>query len=137
MAIQAVVGNVRPGAYKPLCKRLIPFQNLFPLFEPMQLLGLRGPEVFGMVNRMAVELFIFIKVFNVRLSGKFSRRLEQAGFFQNGSNIGAHELQPPSAKEIGHWFEKWHQNKAAGRLVPLYIYSDEPAKRGRKIPQKK
>jgi hypothetical protein len=99
MAIQAVIGEVNLPSHKPFCPGAIPFENLVPLFEPVEFAGNVRPEFVGLVYRFLIKTLVFIERLYVGLLGEFGRALELASLIQNGIDIRALGID---ASFIGH-----------------------------------
>ncbi|GBD36159.1 hypothetical protein HRbin36_01280 [bacterium HR36] len=68
--IQAVKACIELATDKPLRKRFLPLQNLLPLTEPMQYLGLFRPETFGVIVSPLPECPVFVQTLDMRLLGE-------------------------------------------------------------------
>jgi hypothetical protein len=89
MPIQAVVREVDLAAHKPFCPRTIPFQNFVPLLEPVHLACNARPEFIRVVDRLIVNMLVFLEALNVRLLTEFRRTLKLPLLVQDGINVGA------------------------------------------------
>src|SRR5579875_1403656 len=55
MAVHAVVCHVQLAAHKPLGPGSLPFEHLIPPLDPIQTLGFRSPERFGVLARTLIN----------------------------------------------------------------------------------
>jgi len=85
--VDAVIAEVGSTADEPLGPGEIPIKNLVPGFEPMELTGCTGPELFRILNGLPVKRFVFLKALDVRLGAKLRGRRKDAVFTQCGINI--------------------------------------------------
>src|SRR5436305_3218010 len=90
--IEAVVREIELAAHEPLRPGAIPFQNLVPLLEPVQLARDTRPERVGIVNRLLIEPLVLREVLDMGLRRKFRRALELALLLQNGIDIGGSRI---------------------------------------------
>src|SRR5215510_13920653 len=66
MPIETVVRNIGLAADKPLGKRLFPFENLIPFFEPVKFAGNLGPESIGIFNGTLIDAIVIFAAFDMR-----------------------------------------------------------------------
>ena len=85
--VETVVAEVGFAAHEPFGVGQIPFEDLVPGLEPVQMLGHRGPEAFGVVNRLAIERLVLGEAVDVRLLGELRRRGKDAVFTKCGIKI--------------------------------------------------
>src|SRR5215470_7363186 len=78
MPIDAVDGDVELTPDEPFCKWWIPLQHFLPLLEPVQLSCDAGPEFTRIFHRKVINFFVLSERFDIRLSRKFRRRLEDS-----------------------------------------------------------
>src|SRR5271166_1730650 len=83
MAVETVVGEINLAADKPFCPRVIPFEDLVPLLEPVQLAGNPAPELIGLLDRLFIKLFVFFYALDVSVAAEGDGRLEAALFLEN------------------------------------------------------
>ena len=88
VAVETVIRKIDLAADEPLCPGTIPFENLVPLFEPVQFGGNARPELVGVVDRFLVELFVLGETFDVRMLRELSGRFELALLLQDGVDVG-------------------------------------------------
>src|SRR6266850_573327 len=87
MTVEAIVGQIELAADEPLCKWLFPLQHLFEWLEPNQLVfGLFAPKLFRGTDRFVVKFPVFRQRFESTAFRKLLRRVENAGFLENGSD---------------------------------------------------
>src|SRR5215813_9165440 len=65
MPIQAVVRNIDLIADKPLGKRLVPFEDLIPFFEPVKFAGNLGPESIRIFDRTSIDTIVIFAAFDM------------------------------------------------------------------------
>ena len=87
VAVDAVVAEVDLAADKPLRPGQVPFEDLGPGREPVQLLRDRTPEGFGIVDGLFVEGLVFLKGLDVRFRGEIRRRGEDAVLAEDGFEV--------------------------------------------------
>src|SRR5882757_10021253 len=88
MTIDAVVAQIRFAADEPPGSGRSPVEYAGPRCEPVELSCDLGPEVFGILNRAAVERLILIQTPDVRLRGKLCRRGNDSVLVQDRTQIG-------------------------------------------------
>src|SRR5262245_23806570 len=76
VAVKAVVGKVDVSAGVPLRPGRIPFENLLPLFEPMQILGHAPPELLRLFDGLAVEALVLLEASDMCLLAELRGALE-------------------------------------------------------------
>ncbi len=89
VSIQAVIGNVRLSPDEPLGERGLPFQDLLPRFEPMQLLCDGGPEFFRVLGRRAGQTVIVPAALDVRAAAEGRARPDQPALAQDRVDVRA------------------------------------------------
>src|SRR5262245_21727895 len=82
MPVKAVVRDVDLPSDKPFGERLVPFQNLIPLLEPMKLAGDLRPEPFGVFDRSLVDPVVIFAAFDMGAGAETGRRDEDAVFLE-------------------------------------------------------
>ena len=87
--VEAVVGEVDLAADKPFRPWAIPFENLVPLLEPVQLAGDARPEFVRVVDRFFVETLVFFEALDVGVLAELRRRIEPSLLVQDGIDVGA------------------------------------------------
>jgi hypothetical protein len=80
MAVDAVVAEVELAADEPLGVGQIPFEDLVPGLEPVQVFGDAGPEGFRIVDGLLVEGLVLFKALDVGLGAELRRAAERRGF---------------------------------------------------------
>src|SRR3989442_15718415 len=65
VAIEAVIREIDLAADEPLRPGIVPFKDLVPLLEPVQLRGDPGPEFFRFLNRFAVNALVVFRTLDV------------------------------------------------------------------------
>src|SRR5437762_12880356 len=107
MPVQAVERDVYFSPNEPFCKRRFPFEDFFPGREPMQqLLGLAGPKLFRIFDRLVVDLLVVSEGFDVGVFRKLRARLEDALLLQNRSNLRHAETLSKSLQLSIHLYKK-------------------------------
>ena len=89
MAVETVVRDIELAAGKPFCPGQVPFQDLVPLFEPMQLVRDPGPEFLRLLDRFAVDALVLLQALDVRLPAEIFWTFELSILVQNGFDIAA------------------------------------------------
>src|SRR6266404_7087603 len=87
--IEAVIRKVDLATDEPLRPGMVPFEDLVPLLEPVQLFGNAAPKFFRMLDRLTVDAVVFFGALDVSLPAKIFRTLKLALLLQNGINAGA------------------------------------------------
>ena len=88
MTVDAVIADVDFATDEPLSMRLFPDQHLVPFLEPVELLGLLGPETFRVILGLRPELFVFRQALDVRLGGEVRGRRKFASLLEDARDIG-------------------------------------------------
>src|SRR5690348_9402658 len=86
--VEAVVREIKLASGEPLCPGAVPLQNLVPLLEPVKLFGNASPKLLWLLNRFAVNPFVLIQGFDMRLLAEVFGALELPLFLKNGINVG-------------------------------------------------
>ena len=89
VAVETVVGKIELAADKPLGPGMIPFQNLVPLLEPVQIVGDAAPEFFRLLDRLAIDALVVFQALDVRLLAEGLRTFEFSVLVQDGLDIAA------------------------------------------------
>src|SRR5258708_1790862 len=87
MTIDAVVAQIRFAADEPPGSGRLPVEYAGPRSEPVELSCDLGPEVFGILNRAAVERLLLLQTLHMRLGGKLGRRGDDSLLFQDRNPI--------------------------------------------------
>src|SRR5262249_12701730 len=87
MAIEAVVRGVDLTADEPFGVRFVPLKDAIPAFEPVQPLGLGGPEAVGSVVGLLPQGLVLDEALDVGLSGEVGRRRKGTVFLENAGNV--------------------------------------------------
>ncbi len=87
VAVHAVVAQVELSAHKPLGPGQVPFEDLVPRLEPMQIPCRPGPESLGILDRFPVHLLVLLEALDVRFGAEFSRRRKDSIFAESGIQI--------------------------------------------------
>lgn len=88
VAVEAVVGEIHLAADKPFGPGAIPFEDLVPLFEPVEFVGNFGPKLFGVFDGFFVDALVVFEALDVGLLAEFFRAFELALFLQDRSDVG-------------------------------------------------
>ena len=99
VTVQTVIGNIAGGVDEPLGPGIIPFQDLGPGGEPLQLLGDVAPEVFRVGNRFLVGALVIL---NIGRGFNLSGRLIHPAFLEEGIDILCHGAMTPSGRGVRH-----------------------------------
>jgi len=85
VAVQAVVADVGFRAHEPASDGRLPFENLRPLLEPVDLvLGDAAPELFRRVLRAAVQVEVALHALDMGLTHKVGRGRVDGGMTHEG-----------------------------------------------------
>src|SRR5258708_37245711 len=76
MAIEAVIRKINLATNEPFRPGMVPFEDLVPLFEPVQLFSDASPEFFRMLDRLAIDAVVFFYALDMRLISKMLRTLK-------------------------------------------------------------
>ena len=86
--VEAIVGDVRLAAGKPLGKRLVPNERLLERLEPMQFFaGQVGPELRRIGGGLVPKLLIFVQRFDAGSRRELLRRRKQPLLFHHGIDL--------------------------------------------------
>jgi len=85
MAVETVVGNIKFAAYEPFVVGILEVidKYLIPLLEPVDLLGLLGPEAFHIFYRALVDLLILRHALDISIFNEFFGRRELTVFHRH------------------------------------------------------
>ena len=83
VAVETVVGKVDLPALEPLRPGSVPFKNLVPRLEPVQLVGDVAPELFGLLDRFLIKTFVLFQALYVCLFLELRGWLELALLLQS------------------------------------------------------
>src|SRR6516225_188560 len=90
MPVHAVGGKIELCSHEPFGPRIVPLENLIPLLEPFEFFGHASPELFGLLDRLAVDTLVVRKGLNVSLLAETFGALELTPFLENGIDVSGY-----------------------------------------------
>ena len=92
MAIKAVIGNIDLAADEPFGPGVVPLQDLAPFLEPVQFFRNASPELFRLLNRLAIDALVFLEALDVRLLAEMIRAHEFSLLIESGIEVDGGRL---------------------------------------------
>src|ERR1700687_2006144 len=89
VAVETVVRDIELATDKPFGPGRFPFQNLLPLFEPVQFVRDPCPKFLRLLDRLTIDALVLLQALDAGLLAEGLRTFELAVLVQDGINIGA------------------------------------------------
>src|SRR5258708_28156903 len=126
--VEAVVGQIDLPPDEPLRPWRLPFQNVVPPLEPVQIFSGASPEFFRILDRFFIESLVLRYALKISLPYKFQRRIELSLLVKSGIDVGLIVCDC-----FGHFLPQVVINRATGmeRFYSAQIESPEPVRSDR------
>jgi hypothetical protein len=98
VTVQTVIGNIDLAPNKPPGERLIPFKDLCPRFEPIEVFRDVCPESLRVLNRTLVNSIVFLTTLDVSAATEFRAWFKASVFSQRRADVSGlrHYDDPPA-----------------------------------------